>query len=159
MGQTDSQVFRLAMSQFASGVAVVAGCLDGVPAGFVVQSFASLSLQPPLIVLCPARSSTSWPLLRASGAFCVNVLAQEQQHLSNRFSQSGIDKFAGVDWRPGATGSPVLPGVLAYIDCELREEHDAGDHTLAVGQVRDLGVQEDDGKPLLYWRSDYRRLG
>ena len=146
------------MGQFASGVVVATGCLAGEPAGFAAQSFTSLSLDPPLVALCPAKSSTSWPKLRSSGSFCINILAQGQREVSDLFAQSGVDKFAHLDWRGGATGSPVLSGVLAYVDCELVDEHDAGDHTIAVGRVRDLGVLKPDANPLLFFRGSYESL-
>ena len=146
------------MGQFASGVVVATGCLAGEPAGFAAQSFASLSLDPPLVALCPAKSSRSWPKLRSSGSFCINILARGQREVSDLFAQSGVDKFAHLDWRAGATGSPVLSGVLAYVDCELVDEHDAGDHTIAVGRVRDLGVLKPDASPLLFFRGGYESL-
>ncbi len=155
MGQFDSRGFRTTLGQFASGVVVATGCLDGEPAGFAAQSFTSLSLSPPLVALCPARSSTSWPKLRRSGSFCINILAEDQRALSDLFAQSGADKFENLDWCPGATGSPLLAGVLAYIDCDLVEEHDGGDHTIAVGRVRDLGILRPDQPPLVFFRGAY----
>ena len=158
MNQIDAGEFRTTLGQFASGVVVATGCLDGEPAGFAAQSFTSLSLEPPLVALCPARSSRSWPKLRDSGSFCINILAEGQNRLSEVFARSGIDKFAGLDWRPGATGSPILSGALAFVDCELVEEHDAGDHTIAVGRVRDLGVLNGGRGPLVFFRGAYEML-
>lgn len=147
--------FRAALGQFCSGVVVATGMLDGVPAGFAAQSFSSLSLQPPLVALFPGKQSSSWPKLRDSGSFCINVLSAEQQSVCERFAQSGADKFAGLEWHAGVTGSPILSGVLAYIDCELEAEHDAGDHTIAVGRVRDLAVVQSQSPPLLFFRGGY----
>ena len=158
MSQFDAGEFRTTLGEFASGVVVATGCLDGEPAGFSAQSFVSLSLQPPLVALCPSKSSRSWPKLRDSGSFCINVLAEGQRWLSDLFARSGIDKFAGLDWRPGATGSPVLAGALAYVDCDLVEEHEAGDHTIAVGRVRDLGVLNAGQGPLVFFRGAYEML-
>ena len=158
MEQFDGREFRDTLGQFATGVVIATGCLEGTPAGFAAQSFASLSLDPPLVALCPSKSSASWPRLRASGHFCINILSDGQQDISDLFAQTGIDKFADLAWRPGQTGSPVLAGVLAYIDCELAEEHDAGDHTIAIGRVRDLGMLDGQGSPLLYWRGAYGTL-
>jgi len=115
----------------------------------------SVSLDPPLIVLAPAKTSTSWPKLRDSGSFCINILAASQKPVCDLFARSGIDKFAELSWRPGVTGSPVLAGVLAYIDCDLEAEHDAGDHTIAVGRVRDLEILDPGGAPLLFFRGQY----
>ena len=155
MSQFDAREFRTTLGQFASGVVVATGCLEGEPAGFAAQSFTSLSLEPPLVALCPARSSRSWPKLRDSGSFCINILSESQRAVSELFARTGIDKFADLRWRPGITGSPVLADALAYVDCELREEHDAGDHTIAVGRVRDLGVLDADAGPLVFFRGAY----
>ena len=155
MGQFNARQFRTTLGQFASGVVIATGCHEGEPAGFAAQSFTSLSLDPPLVALCPARSSKSWPKLRDSGGFCINILAAGQQSVSDVFARSGIDKFAELDWRPGTTGSPVLTGALAYIDCDLVEEHDAGDHTIAVGRVRDLAVLHAEQGPLVFFRGAY----
>jgi flavin reductase (DIM6/NTAB) family NADH-FMN oxidoreductase RutF len=128
------------------------------PLGFTCQSFASLSLDPPLVVLCPARTSTTWPHIRDIGRFCVNVLADDQQHLSGKFARSGSDKYAGVSWAPGTSGAPVLNGAVAWVDCALWAEYSGGDHTVVVGEVRDLSVRSDRD-PLLFYRGAYRRTG
>ena len=159
MDQFDGREFRDTLGQFATGVVIATGCLDGTPAGFAAQSFASLSLDPPLVALCPSKTSVSWPQMRESGHFCINILSASQQDVSDLFAQTGIDKFADLPWQPGQTGSPVLAGVLAYIDCELADELDAGDHTIAIGRVRDLGILEAQGSPLLYWRGAYGSFG
>ena len=159
MDQFDGREFRDTLGQFATGVVIATGCLDGTPAGFAAQSFASLSLDPPLVALCPSKTSVSWPQMRESGHFCINILSASQQDISDLFAQTGIDKFADLAWQPGQTGSPVLAGVLAYIDCELADELDAGDHTIAIGRVRDLGILEEEGSPLLYWRGAYGTFG
>lgn len=143
------------MGRFATGVVLVTGVDDGEPVGFAAQSFVSLSLDPPLVAVCPARTSTSWPRVRAGGRFCINVLAADQKPLCDAFARSGGDKFAGVDWRPGVTGAPVVEDVLAWVDCELEAEHEAGDHTIAVGRVRDLAVREAEGEPLLFFEGNY----
>lgn len=159
MGHFDDRDFRAAVGQFATGVVIATGCLEGEPSGFTAQSFASLSLDPPLVALCPAKSSTSWPKLQASGNFCINILGADQQSVCDIFSQTGIDKFADIGWQPGETGSPVLAGVLAYIDCELAVEHDAGDHTVAIGRVKDLGVLDTQRRPLVFFRGGYGQFG
>ena len=158
MGRFDAQEFRATLGQFASGVVIATGCHEGEPAGFAAQSFTSLSLSPPLVALCPAKSSKSWPKLRDSGSFCINILAEGQQAVSDVFARTGIDKFADLDWRLGATGSPILVEALAYIDCELVGEHDAGDHTIAVGRVRDLAVLNAERGPLVFFRGAYELL-
>lgn len=155
MSAIDPSLFRTTLGQFASGVVIATGTDADGPAGFAAQSFVSLSLEPPLVALCPARSSTSWPRLRQSGSFCINILGADQQGVCAAFARSGGDKFQGLGWRPGVTGSPVLDDVLAFVDCNLEAEHDAGDHTIAVGRVRDLSVIDGNRAPLLFFRGQY----
>jgi 3-hydroxy-9,10-secoandrosta-1,3,5(10)-triene-9,17-dione monooxygenase reductase component len=146
---------RAAMGAFCSGVVVVAAISDhGSPVGFTCQSFVSLSLEPPLISISPAKTSSTWPEIRQSGRFVVNVLAHDQARLSANFARSGGDKFDGVDWSSSPNGSPILTGVSAWIDCTLSHEYDGGDHTIAIGRV--TTVQHDiDRDPLLYYRGIY----
>ena len=156
-GSLDPQSMREVMGHFASGVTVVTAVTDGGPIGFTCQSFSSLSLDPPLVVFAPGRTSRTWPQLRGIGRFCINVLAEGQDAVSQNFARSGADKFAGVPWRPSALGSPVLDDVVAWIDAELWAEYDGGDHTLAVARVLDLGADERR-RPLLYHRGEYGLL-
>lgn len=144
------------MGHFASGVTIVTAMEDGAPVGFTCQAFTSLSLDPPLIAIAPAKSSTSWPRMVAAGAFCVNILGEDQEALCRNFAVSGADKFAGVGWRLGGLGAPVLDGALAWIECELATIHDAGDHELVTGKVNDLGV--GSGGPLLFFRGGFGRF-
>lgn len=147
--------FRAAMGRFCSGVVIVTGLQDEQPVGFTAQSFVSLSLEPPLVAVCPAKSGVSWPRIRDGGHFGINVLSTAQRELCSRFARSGGTRFAGVDWEPGLTGSPRLPGVLGFVDCRLEAEHEAGDHTIAIGRVIDLRVGTDDHSPLLFYRGSY----
>jgi 3-hydroxy-9,10-secoandrosta-1,3,5(10)-triene-9,17-dione monooxygenase reductase component len=150
----DPDRFKEAMSRFATGVTVVAGMEDGHPVGFTCQSFVSLSVDPPYVAVAPARTSTSWPRIARAGTFCVNVLGDHQEHLCRGFAASGGDKFSGVEWHPApVTGSPVIDGSVAWVDCEVELVHDAGDHELIMGRVRDLGTGE--GFPLLFFRSTF----
>ena len=149
----DQARFREALGHFATGVTIVTAMEDDGPVGFTCQSFSALSLDPPLVVLAPAKSSTSWPRIAEAGAFCVNILESRQEALCRSFAASGSDKFAGVGWTPAVTGAPILDGSLAYVDCELADIHDAGDHELVTGRVVDLGIGE--GSPLLYYRSGF----
>ncbi len=156
MTDFDDRAFRNAMGNFCTGVVIAAGSVDGQPAGFAAQSFVSLSLDPPLVALCPAKSSTSWPKLRESGAFCINILAADQKTVCDAMAQSGGDKFAQFGWHSGESGSPILDGVLAYIDCHIETEYDAGDHIIAVGRVCDFKVLDSHGaSPLLFYRGSY----
>lgn len=156
----DEAVFRRVLARFASGIVVVTGTTDAGPVGLTCQSFASLSLTPPLIMLSTARTSTTWPRIHAVGRFGVNVLADGQQAVSDRFAASGGDKFAGVDWRPGGLGNPLLAGALAHLECDLHAVHDGGDHLIVVGRVRALEGEglDEDRSPLVYYRSGYRAL-
>jgi 3-hydroxy-9,10-secoandrosta-1,3,5(10)-triene-9,17-dione monooxygenase reductase component len=153
-GPVSPAVMREVLGHFVSGIVVVTAAGPEGPVGFTCQSFASLSLDPPLVSFAPARSSSTWPRIRDTGAFCVNVLAADHAELSVGFARSGADKFAGVVWRPGPSGAPVLDGVSAWIDCTLWNEFDGGDHTIAVGRVRDLGA-DPERLPLLYYRGRY----
>lgn len=147
-------VLREVLGHFVSGIVVITAAGPDGPLGFTCQSFASLSLDPPLVSFCPSRTSTTWPRIRAVGEFCVNVLAAGHEDVSTGFARSGADKFAGVAWTPGPSGAPLLDGVSAWIDCALHAEHDGGDHTIAVGRVRDLG-SDASRAPLLYYRGRY----
>jgi flavin reductase (DIM6/NTAB) family NADH-FMN oxidoreductase RutF len=153
----DRQVMREVLGHFASGVTVVTAVTPDGPTGFTCQSFSSLSLEPPLIAFAPARTSQTWPALRSIGRFCVNVLAEGQDAVSQTFARSGVDKFAGVRWSPSAHGSPVLEDVVAWIDGELWAEYDGGDHSIVVARVLDLGA-DPDRRPLLFHRGAYGLL-
>jgi len=150
----DPRVMRDVLGHFVSGVTVVTAMGTGGPVGFTCQSFSSLSLDPPLVAFAPARSSSTWPRLREAGRFCVNVLAEEQSGLSRQFARSGTDKYAGVHWAPSPHGSPMLEGVVAWIDSELWAEYDGGDHTIVVARVLDLGA-DASRTPLLFHRGAY----
>lgn len=149
---------KSALSSFCTGVAVItARRADGRPAGMAVQSFSSVSLDPPLVCFCPARTSTTWPEIQAAGAFAVNILAADQQDLCRRFAVTGGDKFGGVAWRSGANGAPLLDGALATVECDLEAVLDGGDHAIALGRVTALTAHRE-GAPLLYFRRTYGRL-
>ncbi|MGK5114927.1 MULTISPECIES: flavin reductase family protein [unclassified Geodermatophilus] len=150
----DPRLMRDVLGHFASGVTVVTAIADDGPIGFTCQSFSSLSLDPPLVVFAPARTSSTWPRLRDIGRFCVNVLAEDQTEVSGAFARSGTDKFAGVHWRASRRGQPVLDDVVAWIDCELWAEYDGGDHTLVAARVLDLGA-DGQRRPLLFHRGTY----
>ncbi|MCS0603621.1 flavin reductase family protein [Streptomyces sp. LP11] len=163
-----SRQFRAVLGQFCTGVTVVTGMgatgmgAIGIgaeaPMGFTCQAFSSLSLDPPRVVLCVSRDSVSWPSISAGAFFCVNVLAERQGALSDRFARSGGEKFRGVDWELSPDGAPRLAGACAWIDCRVHTEHDGGDHLVVIGEVRRLAVPADDRAPLLYHRGRYARL-
>ncbi|MFE0201183.1 flavin reductase family protein [[Kitasatospora] papulosa] len=154
--------FRRVLGHFCSGLTIVTSLADGPdgdePVGFTCQSFASLSLEPPLVTFSVARTSTTWPRIEPSGAFCVNILTAGQEALCQSFALRGADRFDGVRWAPGpATGSPVLAGSLAWADCTLEAVHPGGDHEIVVGRVRAMEVTSADDTPLLFYRSAFHR--
>lgn len=150
----ESGRMREVLGHFASGVVVVTAATQDGPVGFTCQSFSSLSLEPPLVSFAPARTSSTWPRIRAVGTFCVSVLAAQQAVISTTFARSGTDKFAGVAWEPAPSGAPKLLDVAAWIDCTLEQEFPGGDHTIVVGRVRQLGADASRG-PLLFHRGAY----
>nr|WP_085995651.1 flavin reductase family protein [Nocardia transvalensis] len=154
----DGRSLRAVLGRFCTGVTVITALDGGEPVGFSCQSFTALSLDPPAVCLCPARTSTSWPRIRAAGRFCVNILAHDQEDVCRRLARSGTDKFAGIDWSPSDNGSPRLAGALAGIDCDLDRELDGGDHTIVIGRVTGLR-EHSDAPPLLFYRSAFDRLG
>ncbi|MFB8392593.1 flavin reductase family protein [Streptomyces yangpuensis] len=160
----DPLAFRHVLGHFCSGVTIITGVEDGppgpAPAGFTCQSFASLSLDPPLVTFSVAKTSRTWPRIAPTGGFCVNLLAVEQEDLCRSFAVSGADKFAGVEWSPApVTGSPVLAGSLGWIDCTVEAVHPGGDHWLVLGRVLGLDTVPavTEAEPLLYYRSAFRR--
>lgn len=147
--------FRDVLSAVPTSVVVVTAMDRGEPVGLAVGTFLSVSLDPPLVGFLPAASSTSFPRIRHAGAFCANVLTVNQQHVSKAFATSGADKFAGLSWRPAlVTGSPVLEGVAAWIDCRITTLHEAGDHFIVIGEVTDLAAAPGE-QPLVFHRSRY----
>jgi flavin reductase (DIM6/NTAB) family NADH-FMN oxidoreductase RutF len=154
----DSARFRTILGHFATGVTVVTGHGPDGPSGLAANSFTSVSLEPPLVLVCMAHESTTWPVIRASGRFAVNILGEHQEETCRRFGARSGDRFEGVGWTTGKTGSPILHEAIAYVDCIIDAEHEAGDHVIVVGRVVDLG-QPAEGGPLLFWRGGYARLG
>ena len=150
--------FRDVLGRFCSGVTVITSMSGGEPVGMTCQSFSSVSLDPQLVLFCPAKTSRAWPLIQRSGTFCVNLLSAEQVEHSNTMATKGIDKFAAIAWSPSpATGSPLLKGGLGHIDCRIQAVHEAGDHYVVIGAVQDLGIT-DVPDPLLFYEGTYRNL-
>lgn len=147
--------FRTVLGHFPTGVVVVTA-LDALcrPVGMSAGTFTSVSLDPPLVAFLAAVSSTSYPRIRASGSFCINVLSADQEPVCRSFAASGSDKFAGIGWRPAGSGSPLLDGVVAWIDCDIDIIHQAGDHDIVIGRVRDLDVASGE-LPLLFFRGGF----
>jgi flavin-dependent trigonelline monooxygenase, reductase component len=153
----DPAQFRDALAQFATGVTIVTTIdRDGFPRGFTANSFTSVSLDPPLVLVCVSRAVNSYPALTQSCGFVVNILAQGQRELSQRFASKAPDKFDGIAWSPSATGSPILDGALAWLECRPWRRVTAGDHAVLIGEVTDLGV--NPGEPLAYFGRAYGAL-
>lgn len=154
----DGQKFRQVLGHFPTGVAVVTGLdADGQPAGMAVGSFSSVSLDPPLVAFMPDKSSTSWPRFRDTGSFCVNILGADQESVCRAFASRGGDKFADLSWQPAGSGAPLLDGVLAWIDCDTEVVHEAGDHFIVIGRVRDLDIGTP-ALPLVFFQGGYGRF-
>lgn len=147
--------YRRTLGSFPTGVVIITG--DGIegPVGLAIGSFTSVSLDPPLVGFLPDKGSSSWPKIHDSGAFCVNVLAADQLDVCRAFASKGGDKYASLTWRTAATGSPVLDGVVAWIDCRIERVDEAGDHWFVLGRIEDMAVERDDAGPLLFFRGAY----
>jgi flavin reductase (DIM6/NTAB) family NADH-FMN oxidoreductase RutF len=160
-GEVTASEFRQAMGHFATGVTVVTSIgADGEPVGTTASAVTSLSLDPPLVLVCFDRASLTLQAVRAHGAFVVNVLAAPQQHLSVCFARRGqAAAWDGVRHRPGPTGCPRLDGVLAALECTVEYSLPGGDHEIVVGRIRDAETIGEDAAPLLYWRGTYASLG
>ena len=150
--------FKGAMRRFATGVAIVTTAHEGRIHGFTANAFASVTADPPTVLICVNREATAHPLISASQRFCVNILALEQRSLAERFAGGEPrQRFDGVAYRPGPSGSPILEGTLAHVDCTLAEELTASTHTIFLGNVLDAGWRA--GEPLGYFDRAYRDFG
>lgn len=158
----DSATFRQVLGRFASGVTVVTvRKADGSAHGMTASAFSSVSLEPPLVLVCIAKKALTHNLVQETGKFAINILAADQQPVSDHFAgrrPEGVQPFDGIPYRAEVTGAPIIEGALAYTDCTLYAAHDAGDHTIFVGKVERAGVQDLEAKPLLYWAGGYRAL-
>jgi flavin reductase (DIM6/NTAB) family NADH-FMN oxidoreductase RutF len=149
--------FRHVLSHFASGVTIVTTCdAEQRPTGLTASAFASVSLDPPLVLICVDHKSQSFPHMRESGRFAINILHQEHEPLSRRFASSRLDKFDGVAFRMGELGVPLIEHALATLECRTVNAHVEGDHTIFVGRVESVTIGEGD--PLLYFRGRYHRI-
>jgi flavin reductase (DIM6/NTAB) family NADH-FMN oxidoreductase RutF len=152
----DDARFKEAMSQFASGVTVVTTEHEGTPYGMTVASFASLSLHPPLVLVCIEKAVKTHEAIRGAGLFGVSILSTQQADVSGRFASKADDKFSGITTRRGEHGMPLIDGAICTLECRVQEQLPGGDHTIFVGEV--LDAQTSDGAPLVYHRSAYREI-
>jgi 3-hydroxy-9,10-secoandrosta-1,3,5(10)-triene-9,17-dione monooxygenase reductase component len=154
----DAGRLRQVLGNYPTGVTVVTAIDEGGhPAGMAVGSFTSVSLDPPLVAFLPDRRSTSFPRIRTATSFCVNVLGAHQAELCGVFARRGGDKFAGISWRPTASGAPRLAGVAAWLDCAFQSIIEAGDHYLVLGRVLDLDAAPDR-RPLMFYQGGFGRF-
>jgi 3-hydroxy-9,10-secoandrosta-1,3,5(10)-triene-9,17-dione monooxygenase reductase component len=162
MAALDGAAMRHVLGHFATGVTVITAVTEAGPVGMVANSFTSVSLDPPLVLFCAAHTSDTWPQIKSVGRFCVNVLGQGQEELAARFAAKGHDRYAGVEHEISAHGTPRLAGAIARIDCEIVDEHAAGDHAIVVGRVLELEVDGSESaelhSPLIFYRGDFARL-
>jgi flavin reductase (DIM6/NTAB) family NADH-FMN oxidoreductase RutF len=149
--------FRRVCGHFATGVTIVTTReQDGRPTGLTASAFTSVSLDPPLVLVCVSHKSQSFPALRDGGKFAVNILRESGEAVSRRFATTRLDKFDGVPYTVSALGLPLLDDALAHVECVTVGAHPAGDHTIFVGRVE--RARADSGDPLLYFRGQYQRL-
>jgi flavin reductase (DIM6/NTAB) family NADH-FMN oxidoreductase RutF len=150
--------FRKVLGHFATGITVVTATLpDGKRFGFTVNAFSSLSLNPPLILVCVGNGGEAGAAMNAASHFAVNILADDQENLSRQFSSRVPDRFEGVGSTNGTSGAPLLEGCIGYLECRKTSAHTEGDHAIIIGEVLSAECR-DDGLPLLYFRSGYRRV-
>lgn len=152
----DESRFKQAMSYFASGVTVVTTEHAGHRYGVTVSAFASLSLNPPLVLICVEKSVRAHDVIPKAERFAINVLTEEQETVSNRFAAKVDDRFAGIATHEGQLGVPLIDGALASIECRLHDTLAGGDHTIFIGEVVNTEIR--DAAPLIYFRSGYRGL-
>jgi 3-hydroxy-9,10-secoandrosta-1,3,5(10)-triene-9,17-dione monooxygenase reductase component len=155
--ELDARTFRDALGRFATGVAFVTATPGGEPAGLIVNSLASVSLEPPLVSFCPSRSSLTWSRMRRDGWFGVSVLGQEHDEFARRAGRAGADRFDGLRWEPGRRGMPLAADALATLECEIVAEHPAGDHWIVVGRVDDARVARATA-PLVFFAGAFGTL-
>jgi flavin reductase (DIM6/NTAB) family NADH-FMN oxidoreductase RutF len=153
----DARELRNIMGHFATGVTVITTKnVDGKPFGLTANAFTSLSLDPPLVLICVDKTVDCYACFEESKVFVVNFLSEDQEHLSRRFATKGIEKFEGVPYRLGECGVPLLDGAMGYIECKLLNGYDGGDHTIYVGEILSAAASGD--RPLLFFKGKYYRL-
>ncbi|MEM6971382.1 MAG: flavin reductase family protein [Pseudomonadota bacterium] len=154
---SDTRALRTALGAFATGVTIVTTVTADELTGFTANSFTSVSLEPPILLVCLAHTAASYELFCRADTFAVNVLSADQQDIAMTFAQRGADKFTGVDWHAGSMGAPLIDGSLARFDCAMEDRVTAGDHDILLGRV--LGFSRHEGPALLYHGGSFARLG
>ncbi|MEN3615745.1 flavin reductase family protein [Plantactinospora sp. ZYX-F-223] len=158
LGQAlDHRELRRVFSTFPTGVVAIAAVVDGAPTGLAASSFTSVSLDPPIVSLCVAHTSTTWPVLRSAPSYGISVLSVDQEQACRQLSSRGVDRFAALGWRVSDGGAVFLDGASAWLDCTLLEQITAGDHDIVLLRVHDLGGDVEIA-PLVFHASQYRSL-
>ncbi|EPC00847.1 flavin reductase [Litchfieldella anticariensis FP35 = DSM 16096] len=155
----DTQRYKQVLGAFPTGVTVITALEeDDRLVGFTASAFSAVSMDPPLVLVCPSLSSDSYPVIKRSGRFAVHILGHDQQSIAYRFASKGRDKTEGIAWHRSALGNAILDGATAYLECQLWEDYPGGDHAIVVGEVRRLWVGDDKIDPLLYCRGKMDKL-
>ena len=151
----DETAYRRTLGRLPTGVVAVTALAGGAPAGLAVNSFTSVSLDPPLVAFCVAHTSVTWPRILPARRLCVNILSADQREVARRLASRGGDKFGGLRWSPSPSGLPILDGALAWLECEIDTSHLAGDHDIVVARVHRLKRGNGDTGPLIFYRGGY----
>ncbi|MFF4306848.1 flavin reductase family protein [Streptomyces sp. NPDC001601] len=153
----EQRAFRDILGHFATGVVLITAQTPKGPVGLAVNSFTSVSLDPPLVALCAAHTSTTWPAIQASGGFAVTILGERQAELCHTFSARTADRFSGQDWALSHSGHPLADDGLAWLDCRISQVHAAGDHDLVIAEVTGGALRGQTG-PLVFHAGRFTRL-
>lgn len=156
MNPVAARELRRVFGHLPTGVTALTGAAASGPVGMALNSVTSVSLDPPLVLFCPSKTSATWPQLRAAGRFCINVLGEQHEAASRRFAAKGDDRFTGLRLRE-RPGGPALDDAVAWIDCALYAEHDAGDHTIVVAEILAVDAAADV-LPLIFFQGRYGRF-
>jgi 3-hydroxy-9,10-secoandrosta-1,3,5(10)-triene-9,17-dione monooxygenase reductase component len=151
----DAELFRHVLGHYPTGVAVITAMTDHGPVGLSMNSFTSVSMAPPLVLFCPSLTSSTWPRLREVGQIAINVLSAGQESVSRLFAAPVTDRFGKVSWSSGHNGAPLLDDALGWLECTVQAEYPAGDHTVVIAQINRMGVHDEIGEPLVYFRGAY----
>ncbi|MDX3106698.1 flavin reductase family protein [Nonomuraea angiospora] len=157
-GLADKEALRDVLGRFTTGVAVVTTMTSRGPIGMTVNSFASVSLDPPLVLFSVSRTSQLCPHLTEADLFAINILSAAQAQVSQQFAKPGFNRFGELEWRRGVTGAPLLPGVLALLECRVSEVHEGGDHYITVGRIVAASTDAAVSAPLLFFRGTYHEI-
>jgi len=153
----DADLLRHVLGHYPTGVAVITAHTASGPVGMAMNSFTSLSLNPPLVLFCPATASTTWPVLRDVGSIAINVLSAGQESLSRKFATKAVDRFSEASWSVGENGAPLLHDALGWLECTVRSESEAGDHTVVIAEIERMNVHWEITEPLVFFRGQYYR--